>query len=365
MGLSHDPCLKKQPANARNYFVACYLISLAQGETIQGSRIKLRTIRNYLTDVEGLFAATKTNLMIVEDINYIKIVLDAIKQYEKVPDRRYMIEDSMVIWLYKEAQKESNIDSGLSAIVDWIILGRYTGFRKSEWAQSTLSSFERIETWEGNPPLAMILSDFQFLGPNQERLSVRALYDQGLQLEEAAKLVEHVNIEWRHQKNGDHGQKVMYSRDRYNPKYCPTLAALRIAWRALRLGVPSDEPIGVFIHKKRRRFITDTMVAKVLRLAAKEVLNITDPDELKLWSTHSIRVTAANLLHRERFSDSFIQSRLRWKSNSFLVYLRNTIYAAGQHCTIKISDTNLPPMAERTYRNAEPHECCILAAPQA
>ena len=365
MGLSHDPCLTKHPAKARNYFVACYLISLVQGDTIQGGRIKLRTIRNYLTDVEGLFAATKTNLMIVDEINYVKIVLDAIKQFEKVPNRRYMIEDTMVIWLYNEAQKELCIDSGLSAIVDWIILGRYTGFRKSEWAQSTLSSFQKIDTWEGNPPLAMILSDFQFLGSNQERLSVKTLYNQGLQLEEVAKQVEHVNIEWRHQKNGDHGQKVMYSRDRNNPKYCPTLAALRIAWRALRLGVPSDEPIGVFKKKKRRRFITDTMVAEILREAAKEVLKITDPDELKLWSTHSIRVTAANLLHRERFSDSFIQSRLRWKSNSFLVYLRNTIYAAGQHCMIKISNTNLPPMAERTYRDAEPHEGCILAAPQA
>jgi hypothetical protein len=37
---------------------------------------------------------------------------------------------------------------------------------------------------------------------------------------------------------------------------------------------------------------------------------------LDKWSTHSIRVTACNLLHRARYSDTYIKNRLRWKSDA-------------------------------------------------
>ena len=74
------------------------------------------------------------------------------------------------------------------------------------------------------------------------------------------------------------------------------------------------------------------MTAAHLRYSASIVLNIKKDDpSLKLWSTHSIQVTAANLLHRANLSDSYIQTRLRWKSLSFLVYLRNTIYGADAY----------------------------------
>ena len=141
-------------------------------------------------------------------------------------------------------------------------------------------------------------------------------------------------------------------------------AAIRIIDRAMRLGAPVDEPIAVFKHKSNRRaFIKDSLVADHLRAAASAVLNIDKSDVgLNLWSTHSIRVTAANLLHRERFSDSFIMMRLRWSSYAFMDYLRDTIYAAEQHAGLKISDSNLPSLAERSYRLAEPHEAAMASA---
>ena len=168
------------------------------------------------------------------------------------------------------------------------------------------------------------------------------------------------------QKNQEHGEKIPFARDRKEPKFCSVLAAVRIAQRATRLKVPQDEPVGVFKNTRgERRFITDKMVAKLLRSAASEVLNINPKNkQLQLWSTHSIRVTAANILHREKMADSFIQTRLRWKSKSFLMYLRNTIYAASQHSkALRISDNNLPPVKERSYRTAEPHE--IVTSPAA
>ena len=62
------------------------------------------------------------------------------------------------------------------------------------------------------------------------------------------------------------------------------------------------------------------------------VLNVNKDDpSLKFWSTHSSRVTAVDLLHRANLSDSYIQTRLCWKSSPFLMYLRNIIYSADAH----------------------------------
>jgi hypothetical protein len=73
-------------------------------------------------------------------------------------------------------------------------------------------------------------------------------------------------------------------------------------------------------------------VERALRSVAKAVTGITD-DKLinKLFGMHSMRVTACNELARLNVADSFIQRRLRWRSNTFLDYLRNNIYSAQRH----------------------------------
>ena len=54
-------------------------------------------------------------------------------------------------------------------------------------------------------------------------------------------------------------------------------------------------------------------------------------EELKLISTHSIRVFACVLLHEAGKDGPFIKLRLRWLSNCFEVYLRNTETINSQH----------------------------------
>ena len=76
--------------------------------------------------------------------------------------------------------------------------------------------------------------------------------------------------------------------------------------------------------------------------------------QLKLWSPHSIRVTAANLLHQARFSDSFIKTRLHWKGDSFLMYLWDTFHTVNQHSNALSLDI-LPPSLADT-RPLEPHK---------
>ena len=67
------------------------------------------------------------------------------------------------------------------------------------------------------------------------------------------------------------------------------------------------------------------------------------------WSSHSIRVTACNLLHRQRLPDSYIQQRLRCKSLAWRDYTRNTIYSAAQHkAALELTSRNIPVIIDTT-----------------
>jgi hypothetical protein len=90
-------------------------------------------------------------------------------------------------------------------------------------------------------------------------------------------------------------------------------AMLRIAQRARRLKLPSLRPAAVYLDPRTSSClqITSKCITSFLCSVAQSVYKLpANSPQLKLWSPHSIRVTATNLLHRARFSDSFIKNRL-------------------------------------------------------
>ena len=105
------------------------------------------------------------------------------------------------------------------------------------------------------------------------------------------------------------------------------------------------------------------MRADHLRNCTSLVLNINkDEPSLKLWSTHSIRVTATNLLHQANLSDSYIKTCLRWKRSSFLVYLHNIIFGADAHTkviNVNLSTKEKPKAAYQTV--PKEHEPILLS----
>ncbi|KAK1733789.1 hypothetical protein QTG54_015486 [Skeletonema marinoi] len=139
--------------------------------------------------------------------------------------------------------------------------------------------------------------------------------------------------------------KIPFKRDYTRPDVCPVLAALRNSRRAITLNVPPilHWQFSLLLHISSH---TAKHIVKFLRRSAQAAFNLRPDDKwLNSWTSHSIRVTAANVLHRAGMSDSYIQTRLRWKSNSSLMYLRNTFYSADQHTkALDISNRNLPPL---------------------
>ena len=333
-------------------------MSLIQGETIKGHGFFIRhaTLMGYIH--QAIQCHTDRQLpspRVGIPVDYVSLMTDAVRKYEKVPNRREMIHDPMMTEIISRSQAAPD-NSLTAALCDWIFLGRYNGFRKSEWCNDHHTKFARIEDplWSGPDAVAFILEDFSFLTPSGAQLSniPDLTYDQ----------VGYCSILHRRQKNNDNFQTITYGKCVSNPTLCPIRAMLRIAERAQRLQLPPLTPVAVYYDSASlsRRLITGRDVTSFLRSVAKQVYHLTpDSSQLKLWSPHSIRVTAANLLHRARYSDSFIKNRLRWKSNSFLMYLRNTFYTADEHS--KALGLDLPPPPLSALRPLEPHEDALSA----
>ena len=334
------------------------MVSLIRGETIKGDGFFIRhsTLMGYVA--QATRCHTDRHLpspRLGVPIDYVALMTDAVRKYERVPNRREMIHDPMMTAIIGRAQSASP-DSLPAALCDWIFLGRYTGCRKSEWCNDHHTTYSRIEDplWSGPDAVSFIAEDFSF-------------YDNdGIRLHDVSTLsldqVSYSTILHRCQKNNDNYQTITYGKCISNTVLCPVAAMLRIAQRAIRLDLPSLRPVAVYAHDKptSRRQITGQAVTSFLRSVAQQVYKLpsTSP-QLKLWSPHSIRVTAANLLHRARFSDSFIKNRLRWKSDSFLMYLWNTFYTADQHSKALSLDITPPTLAD--LRPLEPHEDVLTA----
>ena len=93
-----DPCMQEMSAQARTYFLACYAVSLVDGDTILGGSIRSRTLRHYITDAKTLFTARNLVTIGIKDTDYVDIIVNTVQKYEKVANRRNMITDSMVSW---------------------------------------------------------------------------------------------------------------------------------------------------------------------------------------------------------------------------------------------------------------------------
>ena len=79
-------------------------------------------------------------------------------------------------------------------------------------------------------------------------------------------------------------------------------------------------------------YITASAITTALRACAARVHKIDPADSsLKQYTPHSLRIGACVLLYEKGKSAVFIKDRLRWKSDTFMDYLRDTPIVAKQH----------------------------------
>ena len=212
-----------------------------------------------------------------------------------------------------------------------MIVGHYLGFCLAEFSQesqTTVSIHDRAKGGDGSPKTFTFDDVFFYYS----RTSRRTLTKEQISHVTPENPPMMVTYTWKYQKNGQNGEQISLVCDNKTSAFCPVRASVCIMQRAIRNDhTSSDQPLGMFIQRHRPKFLTGDILRRKFQLAAKVVENIDDPDLLSRFSAHSIRVTAANLLHRAGKDEKYIQKRLCWLSLTFMMYLRNTIQLAEQH----------------------------------
>ena len=217
-------------------------------------------------------------------------------------------------------------DSFEAAVTDFMIIIRLLGLRVSEYAQTTQNKIDVHEYPSGKQVIkAFTPLDFIIYDKNN------AIIDEINSTKQLTTLKK-VKVTFRIQKNRENGQSITLKADVKHPEICPVRAVHRILQRAKRLGQNDDQPLGVFInHYGIKKYLTGSKIAKLLQTVARTVHPNMTREEISRFSSHSGRVWAVVLLDEAGMSPEFIKCRLRYLSDAYRLYLRDTSVIQSKH----------------------------------
>ncbi|KAL7503482.1 hypothetical protein ACHAXN_001269 [Cyclotella atomus] len=113
---------------------------------------------------------------------------------------------------------------------------------------------------------------------------------------------------------------------------CMVNAMINLLERAESLFQPEDLPFCIYRNSRGRTvYLTAQELTKYIRKVAKKLYPHMTKEELSYFSCHSLRVWAAVLLSEAGKDGDYIKIRLRWCSESYRVYLRDTLNSAIEH----------------------------------
>ena len=103
--------------------------------------------------------------------------------------------------------------------------------------------------------------------------------------------------------------------------------------------------MGAYLENKTVKYITGARIGTLFKDIAKHIYPDITKAELLKFSAHMIRVSAAVLLQVAEKPAHFIKIRLRWESDTYRDYLRNTSVVALKHLEANVSAT----LAKQAY----------------
>ena len=322
-----------------------YAQHLGTGNTVLCRCIKVATIKLYILAAATFLALfgdhprdyRKTNPADTTLSPVLTSVFTELQRWESVPNRR----EPYTLEMLKDMQRRTAAadcgpDSMMSAMGDWFQCGLFAGFRLSEWAQDAghhgLTAYKRDCFRNAK---ALTLGDIRFA-------DARGRWYSAVEALQAAQPLDLKKcwIKFRTQKNGENGEEKLF---KIHPSGgdCFVSAMWRILKRFERLRGLSDFTTPLAMYQDLRggatKLITETEINRVMRESAGRVYGlhpIRDKAALQKWSSHSLRVGACVIIHSFGFSESCIKFMLRWRSNAFMVYLRNTAILADMQVRV-------------------------------
>jgi hypothetical protein len=254
--------------------------------------------------------------------NPVNILIANLKAEEDIANQRSAFTPQMVAEFIKRGNEACH-DSLESFAMNIICSGREMAYRASETSTSTKTK-----------------PDY-YTYPGSNRSVVKAVcknwwtcYDSNgnevYYTGQNKAIIRKMKIHWRFQKNRRNNEPVTYTRE--DSEFCMVTNILSMIDRARELGQPDDAPLAVYRDRNGQKvYLTSASLMKYIRDVARSVHpNMSNADILR-FSCHSIRVWACVLLHEAGKKGDYIKKRLRWLSDAYRVYLRDTDVLASQH----------------------------------
>ena len=308
-----------------NDYLRRYAVFLLDGFSIDGFKIQVGTIKGYMNAINAYYKDQGHRQPFNwKDNSPASILLRAQEKFEQEPDKRNPLTEAMCVRMLARARDEDAL-SFEAAAWNFTAVGRYGGFRAQEFCMDSPKEIRYYVMPDGTEIVrAFTNSDFLFY--DKDSIAMEAPLRNRRKIKIGGQ-------RYKVQKNRMNGQVITQKCCPEYPEYCSPTNMLEIVSRAEMLGYAEpNDPLCVYQNKKGDvRFLTGQSMTDYYRTIALSIYPSMTKEELSLISTHSLRVFACTLLHEAGKDGSYIKLRLRWLSNCFEVYLRNTDRIRQQH----------------------------------
>ena len=321
--LGEDPC--NHSSEEHMALMTCFIESVIQGVSIKNKdSIRAATVRGYADQINELHKLRGFQQPIFNSRDNTPFVLiKALKDEENIAKQRRPITEDMASEMIREGNNSNKL-SKKALIKDLTIFARQVGPRAAEIAQKTQSKADTHTYPSGRSVIKALCIDRIKCYDHKGRLVIDPIRNRH-------KVVS-VSICWVIQKNRKNGELKWYSRDYENPELCIVDAIINMIERAKLLGKPDDMPFCVYKNNRGKTvYLTGKTLTDYIRKIAKKLYPHMTEEELSYFSCHSFRVWAAVLLSEAGKDGDYIKIRLRWCSESYRVYLRDTLNSAAEH----------------------------------
>jgi hypothetical protein len=321
--LGKDPC--NHSIEEHMALVTCFIESVIQGVSIKNKdSIRSATVKGYADQINELHKLRGFQPPIFNHRDNAPFILyKALKEEEHIAKQRKPLTEEMVSEIIRLGDNASP-ESKEACIRDIVKILRLIGPRAAEIVQKTQSKADVHIYPSGNKVIKALCPNRIKGYDNRGRLVLNPVKNRAA--------VEKVAVEWAIQKNRKNGEIKWYSRDHLNPEMCMVDAMLNLLERAESLLQADDLPFCVYRNNRGKTvYLTAQELTKYIRKVAKKLYPHMTEEELSYFSCHSLRVWAAVLLSEAGKDGDYIKIRLRWCSESYRVYLRDTLNSAIEH----------------------------------
>ena len=355
--LGQDPCTQ---GPALRSLLVSYCRMCIDGKNIKHKdTIRSGTISGYMHEVNALFRKRGLD-QLIDFKDYqdpVNILIKNLSAEEDVADQRSPFTPQMVAEFFRRG-KSADRNSLEALVLNIIVAGRGMGFRASETSTSTRTKPDYFTYPRSSKQVIKAMCENWWTGLDRNENVVDDIVDNK---DEVVK----TKINWKIQKNRRNNEAVTYVCDKVNTDCCIPTAIIEMTERARSLGQPADLPLCVYADANgNKKYLTSADLTKYIRDVAIAVHPNMSKKEIMRFSCHSIRVWACVLLYESGKKGDYIKKRLRWLSECYRIYLRDTEKTASQHneclreysdliSAMKLTQINLPENVEYTVEEDE------------